>query len=305
MGPDLCLGRRGRSIRLLQGALNYLDDPTRGSSDFLYSINTPGAVSLPGARLTVDGEFGRPTFDAVSDFQRYHGLDFDPRGAVGPGTFDYLFPCYLVTFKTKSLAFPTAAGPQVLGPRVVQYKPFEAPAPPGPYLPPLKKPSLLKQPGDDEDDTRWQLQLGYGTDGTAIALQYLVTKRIGLDFSVGAEGDFSFQKTGNKAQVFVNVQKTSLFKLRFSDQFAATFDLFAQPYYQAPLGKASDDTHRAVGIDFGVQGNVDLKPALRRWLGLNVPLSIYGQFKAGPQRDLEKRETNVNVGGGGGLIFSF
>jgi hypothetical protein len=277
-----------------------MDNPTRGSSFFRHCVYCDGSVRPFGAPLAVDGDFGPMTMGALAEFQRYRGVALDPPGVFGACTLDTLFPSYLITFK------PTPIDAPSFQPRAVQYRPIEPPAPPGPYLPPLKKPSILQKPGDgDDDDTRWQFQLGYGTDGTSVAVQYLATKVFGLDWSVGAEGDFTFKDTGSKAQLFINIQKTSLFKLRFSDQFKATFDVFAQPYRQFPLGKANDDSHAAVGIDFGLQGNVDLKPALRRWLGINVPLSVYGQVKAGPQRDLEKRETNVNLGYGGGLTLSF
>jgi peptidoglycan hydrolase-like protein with peptidoglycan-binding domain len=299
MDPIFRPGSRGPTVRLLQSSLNFMDNPTRGTSFFRQCVYGDGAFRPFGAPLTVDGDFGPLTMGALAEFQRYRGLYLDPPGVFGPSTLDALFPCYLITFKPTPLDAPS------FQPRVVQYRPIEPPAPSGPYLPPLKKPDILKKPGDDDDDARWQFQLGYGSDGTSLAVQYLATKVFGFDWSIGAEGDFTFRDTGSKAQVYINIQKTSLFKLRFSDQFKATFDVFAQPYRQFPLGKANDDSQPAVGVDFGVQGNVDLKPALRRWLGINVPLSVYGQLKAGPQRKLETRETNLNLGYSGGLTLSF
>ncbi len=76
------------AIEIYPGRAVFLGSVGREVEDLQTLINKAVAAGAPIPSVTVDGEYGQATFDAVTAAQRLGGLE--PNGVVGAGTWSYI-----------------------------------------------------------------------------------------------------------------------------------------------------------------------------------------------------------------------
>lgn len=236
--------------------------------------------------LTVDGDYGPKTVEAVKQFQALNGLP--PDGIFGPATWETLVPTSFYTLcapipdnKPKKKAEVWVKPDDRAGkPGGVCYK--EIPAPPGSQPP---GPGYVRKEVDEDDKSWIKIEVQGGLqdpdDGKQFVLGQIIFVRPREKDVKSLPGVFSHAHTeiaagfqvnpGKNVQMFLSISRSDVIKYKLPfDILEFSVDLFEQPYVQARTVKDPQNPNAspyAGGIQAGVTGNLGFGPLLERILG--------------------------------------